>query len=113
MSTPLQRKLFRCANSMNLPLSSEWNATSPGVLVGTGRGDLREWNPHANDKDAFELLCALGIRLFFYENVKTVLATYGGNYKITSLKRGRARAVRAAIVEVVAMKSLDKPDSIA
>ena len=50
-----QDLLKLAAQAAGLPLSSEWDSTAEGILIGYGNGDLTVWNPLANDAEALLL----------------------------------------------------------
>lgn len=55
--------LRMAAKSIGLPMSEEWDcaAEGRGIIIGRGDGDLRQWNPLADDGEAFRLSVALNL----------------------------------------------------
>lgn len=49
------------AIAAGLPLSVEWDASTEGILIGQGEGDLKVWNPLADDGEALRLAVDVGL----------------------------------------------------
>ncbi|MBD9417618.1 hypothetical protein IB259_00090 [Achromobacter sp. ACM04] len=52
------------AKAAGLPLSSEWDSAREGILIGEGAGDLKPWNPLADNGEALQL--AVTLRLWLH-----------------------------------------------
>jgi hypothetical protein len=115
-------RLFDIATMLGWPLCEEWDAAEDGIMIGTGAGDLRSWNPYKNDAEAFQLAVALLIEINFASSRRLVIAHAKGMSYSSHVNVGRkldlTAATRMAIVQaatarVWAQKALDNPENIA
>lgn len=62
--TTEQRELLElAAKAAGLPLCDEFDASTAGLLIGRGNGDLQVWNPLTDDGDALRLAVKLGLKV--------------------------------------------------
>jgi len=93
------RELLKlAARAAGMPMCSEWDAATDGVLIGSGKGDLSLWNPLTDDGDALRL----AVKLVRMKGISTTVGWFQRSRLGEPHKDDPCAATRRAIVRTAA-----------
>lgn len=103
----INKELLRlAAKALNLPLCSEWDSATTGILIGVGDGDLEIWNPLEIDGEAFRLMIYLNLILQERANSEECYPQgYGKKKVIEFFRAGKDNAERFAAARRVIVRA--------
>lgn len=88
------------------PLCEEWGNAENGILIGTGAGDLRVWNPIDDNAQAFELMVYLQIDFKHTHggrHMRSCADAWSAQSVYTAAGKDRLRGARWAIVKAASL----------